>query len=419
MTNTAQGPTCNPRIPTATLIWWFLAALAWTALTGPLAHSQTLSTLYSFQGKPDGSDPSGALIRDAVGNLYGVTVEGGSTNSGTVFKVDQRGKETVLYSFTGSDGLGAPLTSLVRDSAGNLYGTVAVGGASQYGAVYEISESGTATIIYSFKGPDTGDGQGPAASVILGKPANLYGTTYYGGSGSCQFGCGIVFKVTKGGKETILHSFTGAAVDGDGAYPRGSLVQDAAGNLYGTTFIGGDPSCGNHFGCGTVFKIDTAGVETVLHRFSGTAGDGAFPYGSLLLDTAGNIYGTTSHGGSGSCSDIDGPGCGTVFKLSASGEETVLHSFAGGEDGQYPVGGLLRDKTGDLFGTTLQGGDPFCNCGTVFKVKVSRAARETVLYRPTLIGGLGALVQDAAGNFYGSNPYNGSRGFGLVFKLTP
>jgi uncharacterized repeat protein (TIGR03803 family) len=398
----------------ATVLSWVVAALFGLSIANNTAQAQTYSTPYIFLGPPDGLNPEAGLIRDAVGNLYGTTTEGGTSNAGTVFKVDAAGKETILYSFLMDTG--APQTPLVRDSAGNLYGT-AQGGTYGDGAVYELSITGKETTLYSFTGAG-GDGRLTMAGVIRDKSGNLYGTTLSGGSGTCD--CGTVFKLTKSGTETVLHSFTGAGVGGDGAEPYGGLVHDAAGNLYGTTVSGGDPSCNSGFGCGTVFKIDTAGMETVLYSFTGTGGDGAFPYATLILDASGNLYGTTEEGGSHTCKNSSGgtAGCGTVFKLSAAGKETVLHSFAGGKSGQAPIGGLLRDKLGNLFGTTTQGGIQGCNngCGTVFKLSV--AGTHIVLYRLTEGPSLGTLVRDAAGNFYGTT-VSGGDGNGDVFKLTP
>ncbi len=170
-----------------------------------------------------------------------------------------------------------------------------------------------------------------------------------------------MFRLDATGSMTLLHKFAGGT---DGAAPHTSLVRDAAGNLYGTTRIGGDSSCTH--GCGTVFKLDANGVETVLYSFAGNLKDGAYPRGGpLVQDAVGNLYGTTYYGGTGTCTDGFGFGCGTVFKVDANGTETVLHSFTGG-DGQWPYGGLIMDAAGNLYGTALQGGPS--NNGVVFKL---------------------------------------------------
>jgi uncharacterized repeat protein (TIGR03803 family) len=252
------------------------------------------TVLHSFTGTPDGAIPRAALVRDAAGNLYGTTVFGGaSIGYGTVFKLDTTGKETVLHSFTATDGSG-PVAALVRDAAGNLYGTTAYGGASLSGTVFKLDTSGTETVLHSFTG--RADGAIPYAALVRDHAGNLYGNTAYGGAS----GYGTVFKLDTTGRETVLHSFTGAS---DGASPFDALVRDPAGNLYGTATFGGDPFCSS--GCGTVFKLDTTGKETVLHSFTGRA-DGAIPAG-LVRDPAGNLYGTTYYGGAF--------GYGVVFKL--------------------------------------------------------------------------------------------------------
>src|SRR5271157_830687 len=237
------------------------------------AQTYTESVLHSFPGSPDGANPYAGLVRDAQGNLYGTTVNGGAQAKGTVFKVDATGNETVLYSFTGAGGDGAsPTGLLVRDAQGNLYGTTVFGGASGKGTVFKVDATGNETVLYSVTGAG-GDGANPEAGVVQDAQGNLYGTTAYGGAGNCSngsfYGCGAVFKVDTTGNETVLYSFTGTG--GDGAEPAG-LVRDGQGNLYGTTSAGGDLACRAPAGCGTVFKVDTTGNETVLYSFTGTGG---------------------------------------------------------------------------------------------------------------------------------------------------
>jgi uncharacterized repeat protein (TIGR03803 family) len=238
------------------------------------------------------------------------------------------------------------------DKAGNLYGTTLLGGSSSYGTVFKLDTSGNETVLHSFM--NAPDGASPFAGVIMDQAGNLYGTTNQGGTGSCNFGgpgCGTVFRLDTTGKETVLHSFTNTP---DGALAYGGLVK--RGNLYGTTQVGGS------YGRGTVFKLDTSGHETVLHSFMNS--DGAVSVAGLIMDKAGNLYGTTRVGGSSpNCFS----GCGVVFKLDTTGKETVLHRFTDSSvDGADPVSGLVMDNAGNLYGTTNQGGT--YGYGTVFKL---------------------------------------------------
>jgi uncharacterized repeat protein (TIGR03803 family) len=360
------------RLRRATTALAALAAFGLGVVAMPSAKAQSLSVLYSFTGVPDGEGPLAALIMDKAGNLYGTTFVGGTfafncvsfeffpAGCGTVFKLDSSGSEIVLHSFANSPGDGAiPTAALIMDKAGNLYGTTGHGGASGNcfggcGTVFKLDTSGNETVLHSFT---AGDGAFPLAGLIMDKGGNLYGTTESGGAS----GDGTVFKLDSSGKLTVLYSFTGTP---DGATPQASLIMDKAGNLYGTTANGGAGTCSNgvvNLGCGTVFKLDTSGNETVLHSFMSSPGDGANPVACLIMDKKGNLYGTTNVGGAS--------GVGTVFKLDPSGNETVLHSFTGG-DGANPQAGLIMDKAGNLYGTTVFGGVPNCaaTCGTVFKL---------------------------------------------------
>jgi uncharacterized repeat protein (TIGR03803 family) len=312
------------------------------------------------------------------GTAYeGGTLEGGvrgcEHGCGSVFKLDRAGKSTLLYGFTGGTDGGAP-RGVIRDSNGNLYGTTQGGGSFSSGTVFKINADGKETVLYAFAGSAT-DGSWPIGGLVRDEMGNLYGVTLFGKGAGCaqRTGCGTVFKVDPDGKETLLHNFTGGA---DGAYPEGPLVLDSAGNLYGVTAAGGSPTCTHGFqqNCGVVFKVDKNGREAVLHWF-GQSGDGARPSGALLRDKAGSLYGVTSYGGSRRRTQCDGnDGCGTIFKVDARGHETVLYSFAGGGvDGKYPNGGLVRDKAGNLYGTMQNGGVftescPGGSCGLVFKL---------------------------------------------------
>jgi len=392
-----------------------LAILFGAALLVPAASAQTFTTLFTFD-LGDGAFPGVGLIRDAKGNLYGTTYAGGVDNCffgcGLVFKVDTSGNETVLYAFTGSRGDGeTPDASLVMDESGTLYGTTVDGGASSHGTVFKVNKSGKETVLYSFTGSGR-DGKYPFAGLLRDAYGNLYGTNIYSGNTSCNDGagpgCGTVFKVDNTGKETVLYNFTG--INGDGSYPIAGLVQDKSGTMYGTTYGGGDS------GRGTVFKLTKSGKESVLYSFSGGA-DGGFPeYGYLALDSKGNLYGTTSTGGSGAgCSG----GCGVVFKVDKAGKETVLYSFAGENgDGANPYAGVVLDSAGNLYGTTFRGGQSVF--GTVFKL--DKTGKETVLHSFDDTDGAnphGDLVLDGKGNLYGAAQSGGEFDFGTVFKLKP
>jgi len=370
-------------------------------------NSSTESILYSFTGGGDGADPQADLIQDAAGNLYGTTLTGGNLSCsppngcGTVFKVSRAGKETVLYSFSGGADGASPI-DLIRDAKGNLYGVAGGGGSSNCsggcGVVYKLSSKGKETVLYSFSGGT--DGQNPLAKLIFDANGSLYGTTGFGGDPTCK--CGTVFKLSRTGKLTTLHTFTGGS---DGANPLASrgLIVDVKGNLYGTTQSGGTSNygtvykvsskgkelvlhsfteadgrspyssvifdakgnlygttgTGGNLGGGVVYKLTMQRKETVLYNFSGKA-DGALPGGSLIWDAKGNLYGTTYRYGDPTCK------CGTVFKLGRTGKLATLHTFMGGSDGANPSNGLTLDAKGSLYGTTTAGGSS--NAGTVFKL---------------------------------------------------
>jgi uncharacterized repeat protein (TIGR03803 family) len=315
---------------------------------------------------------------------------------------------TIVATF---DGDGPDMSPLARDTVGNLYG---VGG---YTAILKIDPTGKVTTLYNLKGAP--DGWWPV-QVVRDPEENLYGTTEYGGTGTCSYGpfagCGTVFKLTATGEETVLHSFTDSP---DGAWPYAGPVRDNKGNLYGTTFFGGSAT-GTCFssGCGTVYKIDPAGKETVLHSFHDQA-DGALPQGDLLL-ADGALYGTTAAGGTGPC-EHPYNGCGTVFKLVGK-KETVLYNFQGLPDGQVPEANVVRDAAGNLYGTTQYGGDANCNspfgCGIVFKLDPT--GKETILHTfkgQNIPPSPGGVVIDPEGNVYGS-AYGSGDSFGYVFKIS-
>jgi len=386
-------------------------------------------TVYNFQGAPDGALPNGPLVKDAAGNFYGTTGSGGAFGFGSIYELMAGGGEKVLYSFTGgADGLG-PAGRMLRDGNGYLIGAAAgggneggnCGGVNGCGTVWVLSPTGKLRVIYTFTGG--ADGAGPGGGLIRGANGVFYGTTTQGGSttGPCeaqsesQFGCGVVFQVNRDGAYTVLHTFTGGS---DGQLPVAALTPDASGSLYGTTLYGGastSTACTSFqpSGCGVVFKIDPSGNYSLVHTFNGTP-DAAWPLeNSVTLDAAGNLYGSTSGGGASQW--------GAVYKITATGSESVLYSFTGGTDGAIPRSGLIRDGKGNLFGTTSSGpisSTSQCTsatCGVLFKLAPS--GTETVLHR---FAGrslpVGDLLLDQ-GFLYGTTLGGGTDNAGLVFKV--
>jgi uncharacterized repeat protein (TIGR03803 family) len=388
-----------------------LAALLLAAVSTALA--QTEAVLYSFVNVPDGAIPYYATpVLDKQGNLYGTTMRGGAYGYGTVFEVTSTGTETVLHSFNndGTDGI-YPYAGVILGKKGNLYGITTGGGAFGYGMVFELSPSEKETILHSFEWNGT-DGVGPSGGLVMDKKGNLYGTTSFGGA----YSNGTVFELTPSGNETILYSF--AANGTDGFNPASTLILDTEGNLYGTTYFGGASNYG------TVFKVTPSGNETILHIFEANGTDGIYPTAGLVSDKKGNLYGTTNTGGA--------YGYGTLFELTPSGTEAILHSFdANGTDGGNPQAGLVLGKKHNLFGTTV-GGGAFCSpsgCGTVFELTPKR--KESVLHSFGAAGDgyypYGGLALDKEGNLYGTTyggGYNAGEcayfgGCGTVFKVTP
>jgi len=404
-----------------------LRALAIFALTLLVTSSWAATNwharvLHNFNGS-DGSASQAGLIFDAAGNLYGTTYTGGTYNDGTVFELSPSAgggwSETVLHSFDpdGSDGL-FPQSGLIFDAAGNLYGTTIGGGTYDYGTVFELSPTPgggwTERVLYSF-GNGT-DGAYPFyAGVIFDAGGNLYGTTSSGGTYNCQGngGCGTVFKLspTVGGAwtETVLYNFGNGT---DGYSPWAGLILDAAGNLYGTTAFGGtNNDCINfqYHGCGTVFELSptAGGGWTETVLHNFGYTDGAIPIAALIFDAAGNLYGTTEGGGSYTND-------GTVFELSpvvgGGWTETVLYSFNERDSGGYgpAAGTLVFDATGSLYGTVYNGGVYFG--GTAFELTPTGGVwTETVLYSFGYEAGSWAgLIFDGAGNLYGTTWYGGT-----------
>lgn len=396
--------------------------LIFATLTAKPAAAQKYKVLHTFTGGADGGQPLFVkLIRDASGNLYGTTQLGGTAGHGTVFRLDSRGKETVLYSFSGGFDGASPAAGLVRDKAGNLYGTTQGGGSPCFegeggcGVVFELTAAGQYVLLHSFLGViGGGDGGFPNASLLRDTGGNLYGTTTGGGisTAECQEGAGTVFKMEQADgswTEILLYSFscTGA----DGMFPYGSLIAGLAGSLYGTTTGGGTCGGAGLDRCGTVFELRPRAdgwTHAVHHGFAGGA-DGAALWDGLVRDSLGNFYGTTQLGGAF--------GFGTIFRLDASFKKTVLHSFTG-SDGAYPIAGLVRDKAGNLYGTAKEGGTSLV--GTVFRL--DSAGNLTVLHNFT--GGsdgaypFGPLLRVGAA-LYGTTNAGGAQNMGTVFRLSP
>lgn len=365
------------------------------------AGAQTFSVVYTFTGGADGANPFANLLLSG-GVLYGTTSGGGAQNAGTVFTVNTTTKaETVLHSFAGgrTDG-SAPLGGLIANSAGNLFGTTYTGGAHNFGTVFKIpAAGGSLTILHSFKGPPS-EGSGPSGTLVMDHAGNIYGTTYSGGDTS---GYGTTFEITAGGTYS-----TGQSFSPDGALPRAGLFL-SDGILYGTTYGGGA-----HLFGGTVFQVE---VTKPLYTFTGGA-DGSQPEDSLIGDGEGNLYGTAAGGGDGSF----GNGHGVVFELNpTTGQETVLYTFTG-PDGSSPTGALVRDGNGNFYGTTTQGGA--FGHGTVFELS---GGTLTTLYNFTggADGGnpFAGVLLDSSGNVWGVAANGGSAaapgGSGVVFEITP
>lgn len=391
-------------------------------ILAPSASAQSkYKTLYKFKGGTDGT-PQVGLIFDQVGNLYGTETWGGTGGCGAVYELTpgQGGSwtKTVLHNFTCSDG-NYPVADLIFDGAGNLYGTAIIGGTYNGGVVFELTPnadgSWTESTPHNFTGGQ--DGFEPFfAPLIFDGTGNLYGTTYRGGSGY-----GVAFKLSPNQDgswtETVLHTFT----DKDGNESRAGLIFDGKGNMYGTTQLGGAA------GQGVVFELtpnaDGSWTEKVLHQFTGNK-DGGQPWGGLIFDPAGNLYGMTYQGGT--------YGAGVVFELTPNSNggwtEKVLHHFNGGKGGGYPQDRLIFDTAGNLYGTTWKGGNlSYCDgagCGVVFKLAPNSKGgwNETVLH--TFLDHPGAypsagLIFDAAGNLYSTTGGDGTTTFGSVFEITP
>jgi len=361
----------------------------------------TLSTVVAFSSGSGPATPEASLIADGSGNLYDTTQNGGTYGYGTVFEVAAGTHAvTTLVSFSNSNGA-QPRATLVADGSGNLYGTTFYGGASNDGTVFEVAAgSRTLSTLATFSGSN---GVNPRGGLIVDGSGNLYGTTAVGGAHSY----GTVFEVA-GDTHTLttLVSFSGS----NGIQPLAGLLADGSGNLYGTTTDGGAS------GYGTVFEVAAIShAVSTLASFSHS--DGAYPQGGLVADGSGNLYGTTAQGGANND--------GTVFEV-AFGSHTLstLATFSG-SNGSFPRANLVADDSGNLFGTTNVGGDLTLSggqgVGTVFEVAAETRVLSTVATFHNSNGAnlYAGLLADGNGNFYGTTAGGGAHGAGTVFELSP
>jgi uncharacterized repeat protein (TIGR03803 family) len=415
----------------------FLTLTIGFAMSHGLAEAQTLTTLHAFANQGDGATPLGGLIFDSQGNLYGSTTGDFVAASGTVFEMTRTlGKGwtlTTLYTFQGGSDGAVPGSNLLRDAPGNLFGVTVYGGSTNCtngcGTVFELSPGGHGgwqkTEVWQFQGGN--DGYFPAHSLIADGAGNLYGTTDFGG-GICpqNNGCGTVFELSPavggGWTKTILHVF-GQGLDG--VVPQSGLVFDAKGNLYGTASFGGirGGTCPSSDGCGVVYELSPSATggwtEKILHAFTGGL-DGAYPYSTPAFDRAGNLFGTTYLGGANNN--------GVVFEMRARGgrwNERVIQNFSG-TDGGAPFSGVVVDAAGDLFGTTLDGGTSCLsggNCGVAYKMTPNGTGWQYSLLHSFTGSHDGqnpnAIILDKSGRVFGTTSVDGVDGLGTVFEITP
>jgi uncharacterized repeat protein (TIGR03803 family) len=408
------------RKPLSILITGVLATVALFAMIVSAGATGSTKVIYSFAGDEDGEYPSTELVRDGAGNLYGTTVQGGEFGSGTVFQLAPDGTHTILYSFTSGPDGAQPYGGVTLDAQGNLYGTAVTGGSGTCeggcGVAYKLTNVGgtyTQTVLHSFTGGN--DGSGPGAGLSLDDHGNLYGMTPTGGA----FGVGTIYQLHPNQQGTyrfrVIHTFTGG-IDGSSG-SAGRMIFDAAHNLYGAATVGGA------FGNGVVFQMRLRNGQwdlRTLYSFKGQP-DAGFPYGGLIFDQAGNLYGTTYYDGA---NDL-----GSIYQLApgphGTWKERVLYSFQGGSDGSNSISGLVFDANGSLYGTTSEGGAPGCSCGTIFKLTPAGQGNwtESVAYAftgtPDGAYSYNGLVADGLGNYYGATVHGGADNEGSVYQFTP
>ncbi|MBX7210869.1 MAG: M36 family metallopeptidase [Verrucomicrobiaceae bacterium] len=399
-------PGQNPRAP---LVVGADGSLYGTTQTGGGSNQGTvfkittagvMTTLVNFYGA-NGMQPYAGLVLASDGNFYGTTSAGGANNLGTIFKMTPSGVLTTLVHLSTSTGT-APRAPLVQHTDGNFYGTTSAGGSSSSGTIFKMTSAGVLTVLVNFTGTgSTAYGSSCQAGLIKGTDNNLYGVTSAGGSGG---GFGTVFKVTTGGTFTSLASFTGTTGAALGSAPLAALLQAADGNLYGTTSAGGTG------GFGTVFKITTAGVFTNLLSFTNTTGSflGNNPQSALIQWSDGNLYGMTNTGGANSI--------GTIFRVTTAGVLTTLRSLVSSTDGANPYGALVLHSDGNFYGTANAGSTQAR--GTVFRFAPGTSTFTRILSFTISPPYMKNMILASDGNFYGGAA-NGNAGLGSVFKQTP
>jgi uncharacterized repeat protein (TIGR03803 family) len=379
----------------------FLLSLVLGSGQSVSAQTYTFSTLYSFPGTAGSPQGPEAPIIDSSGNVYGVSL-GGKYEFGTVFKVTPKGVLTVLHDFGGTASDGKDPVTIIRNSTGTIFGITSFGGANNQGNIFKLAPNGTETILYSF----TTENVLPL-SLLLASTGDLYG---YHVDNDSNFNVGSVFKLTHGGVFSHIYTFCSLSNCADGSLPWGPLILKG-GNLYGATEYGG-VQAPNDLGLGVVFELTPGGQETVLHEFTGSPNDGDLPMAKVTQDSAGNLYGTTEYGGT--------QDQGTIYKIDTSGVESILYNFcslANCADGGLPISPVVVDAEGNLFGTTWHGGSSN-DGGTVYRL--SPAGVFTVLHDAVSgKAGVGSkLVMSASGSLYGMTYFGGTNHTGAIYKLT-
>lgn len=432
---------CRRLAATVSLALSVVLVSAVVATTAARAQSYNETILYNFDnvGNDGNTLPAGPVL-DPKGNLYGVTTNGGNVTCaalndagcGELYKLDTNNNLTVVYVFKGGKDGSLPDSSLVWDEAGNLYGTTLTGGDASCpqgagwgcGVVFKLTPDANGgwkeTVLHRFTGK--GDGALPnangAGGLTLDAAGNLYGTAVWGGviNSLCVNGCGTVYKIDKNDNFTVLYKFKGPY--NDAKIPWGTLAMDSTGDLFGITFEGGT------YNVGTVFEITAGGKEKVLYSFPEFNSMTPQPFGGLVLDSKDNLYGVTWGNGLNDCLDY---GCGQAFEITSGGQFTPLWTFSEFTDGGDPLGALTLDSQGNLIGVNSQGGIWPNNLGNVYKLTKNGNLKVLYAFTPTTGSHpIGSIVMDKAGNVYGAtqvsaNTTSCSAGYhcGAIYKLTP
>jgi len=406
----------------------FILALTAIASWSVQAQDLNIDILHVFTGVPDGAGPAATVIRDANGNLFGTTAAGGDGNCpgtngagcGTVYEIGKDGHYTILHKFVGGSGDGAfPASGVTRDAAGNLFGTTE-GGNGNLSTLYEVEKTGGEKTLHFFT--NFTDGAAANSAPIVDSEGNLFGNTTYGGDSSCGFdgnGCGTIYEMQANGKFRVLYTFTSLT---QAIEPIGSPIIDSTGNLFGTTQWGGDLNCEHTVGCGTIYELDHSSKFKVLHKFAGKS-DGSSP--TCVIDGGdGSLVGVTNAGGDLSC--YPPFGCGTIFRLDKTGKFNTLYTFTPFTENNNGHSCPVRDSKGNLYGTNANGGTH--NSGYLYELDTS--GKFKVLYDFPIAnssqGGVPlGVVLAPSGDYYGVNGEGGdtncgfeNSGCGTVFKLS-